>query len=95
MHKGPPDREYLSADDGVKYYTETLRPHFINGAQSVFLWRIFQFTRAKRGHVEMVKWIGMFSVLLKRLRDAWVDMVPVSAMSQERRGKQYRRASAE
>ena len=37
--------------------------------------------------MEMVKWIGKFSVLLKRLRDAWMDMLPMSAMSGTR--KQY------
>ena len=38
----------------------------------------------------MVKWIGKFSLLLKRSRDAWMDMLPVSAMSQERRETQHR-----
>ena len=27
----------------------------------------------------MVKWIGKFSLLLKRLRDAWMDMLPMSS----------------
>ena len=38
----------------------------------------------------MVKWIGKFSLLLKRLKDAWMDIPPVPAMSQERRETQYR-----
>ena len=38
----------------------------------------------------MVKGIGKFSLLLKRLRDVWMDMLLVSAMSQERRETQYR-----
>ena len=37
----------------------------------------------------MVKCIGKFSLLLKRLRDAWMDMLPMSAMSEERRRNQY------
>ena len=37
----------------------------------------------------MVKWIGKFSLLLNRLRDAWMDMLLVSTMSEERREKQY------
>ena len=37
----------------------------------------------------MVKWIGKFSLLLKRLRDAWMDMLSLSAMSEERRQNQY------
>ena len=39
MHKGLLDREPLIAADGVEYFRDTLRPHFIKEAQSVFLWR--------------------------------------------------------
>ena len=64
--RGLLNRESLRAADGVKYFRNTLRPHFIKGAQSVCLWRFYQFTRARRGHVKMVKWIGKFSLPLKR-----------------------------
>ena len=37
-------RKPLRAADGVKYFRDTLRPHFIKGAQSVILWRFYQFT---------------------------------------------------
>ena len=37
MHKGLLNRDSLRAEDGVKYFTDTLRPHFIKGAPSVFL----------------------------------------------------------
>ena len=37
----------------------------------------------------MVKWVGKFSLLLKRLRDAWMDMLPMAVMSQEQRDSQY------
>ena len=37
----------------------------------------------------MVKWIGMFPLLLKHLRDAWMDMLPMSAMSETQRRNQY------
>ena len=89
MHKGHLDREPVKAAEGNKYFRDTLKPHFIKGAQCVFLWRIYQFTRARRGNIEMVKWIGKFSLLLKRLRDAWMDMLPLSTMSEERRQNQY------
>ena len=36
----------------------------------------------------MVKWIGKFSLLLKRLRDAWMDMLPMSAVSENQRRNQ-------
>ena len=37
----------------------------------------------------MVKWIGKFTLLLKRLRDAWMDMMPMPAMGETRRQNQY------
>ena len=37
----------------------------------------------------MVKWMGKFTLLLKRLRDAWMDMLPLSTMSAEARRNQY------
>ena len=37
----------------------------------------------------MVKWIGKFSLLLKRSRDAWMDMLPLLALSEEQRQCQY------
>ena len=55
MYKGHLDRENLRAEDGVKYFKDTLRRHFIKGAQSVFLWRFYQFFRARRGDIDMVK----------------------------------------
>ena len=89
MYEGLLNRESLRTADGVKYFRDTLRPHFIKGAQSVFLWRIDQFNRARRGSAKMVKWIGKFSLLLKLLRDAWKDMLPLSAMGEAQRQNQY------
>ena len=89
MYKGLLDRESPRSEDGVKYLMDTLRPHFMKKAQSVVLWRFYQFIRARRGDIEMVKWIGKLSLLLKRLRDASMDMLPMSAMSEERRRNQY------
>ena len=81
MYKGLLGRESLRAEERVKYFKDTLRLRFIQGAQSVFLWRFSQFIRARRENMEVVKWIGKFSVLLERLRDAWMEMLPMSAMS--------------
>ena len=38
-------RESLRADDGVKYFRDTLRPHYVKGAQNVFLWRFYLLRR--------------------------------------------------
>ena len=37
----------------------------------------------------MVKWIGRFSLSLQRLRDAWMDNLPMSALSKEQRRIEY------
>ena len=89
MYQGHLNQESLRAEDGVKHFRNTLRHHFIKVAQSVFLWRFYQFIRTRRGNIEMVKWIGKFSLLLKRLKDSWMDMLPLFTMSQERRESQY------
>ena len=60
MYTGLFDRKSLRDADGVKYSRDTLRPHFIKGVQSVFLSIFYQVTRARRGNVEMVKWIENF-----------------------------------
>ena len=88
-YKGLLDRESLRTADGGKYFRDTLRPHFIKGAQSVFLWRFYQFTRARRGNIEMVNWTGKFSLLFKRLKDSSMDMLPMSTLSEEQRQNQY------
>ena len=89
MHKGLLDRESLRATNGVKYFRDTLRPHFIKGVHNVFLWRFCQFNRARRGGLDMVKGIGRFSLSLKRSRDAWMDNLPMSSTSEEQRQSQY------
>ena len=39
--------------------------------------------QTRRENIEMVKWIGKFSLLLKRLRDAWMDLLPTSSVTTE------------
>ena len=36
----------------------------------------------------MVKWIERFALSLRRLRDAWMDNLPMSSMSEEQRQRQ-------
>ena len=38
----------------------------------------------------MVKWIGRFALLLNCLKNAWMEMLPISTMSQEQANTQYR-----
>ena len=50
-YKGLFNREPLRADDGVKYFRDTLRPQFVKGAQSVFLFKFyFIYSNKERKH---------------------------------------------
>ena len=81
MYKRLLDRESLRSDDGVKYFMDTLRTHFTRGVQSVSLRRCFYSFRAKRENMEVVKWIGKFTLILKGLKVSWMDMLPTNDMS--------------
>ena len=71
------DRDLLrDPDNGVGYFKATVRPHFVKGNQSVFLWRFYQFLRFYRGQQDLLRWIGRLSVVRKRLQDSWMDLLP-------------------
>ena len=55
----------------------------------MFLWRVYEFdpTEKRTRRNGQVDW-KMF-LLLKRLKDSWMDMLPMSAMSEEIRQNQY------
>ena len=72
------DRKPLTSEDGVKYFMETVRLHFTRGFLSVFRRRCFSLFRARRENMEMVKWIEQMSLLLKRLKDSWMNMLPTT-----------------
>ena len=55
------DREMLrDPHDGVNYFKRFLRPHFIKGAQNVFLYRFMQFMKYNRGTMDLLKWMTRF-----------------------------------
>ena len=89
VNEGLLDRETLRSEDGVRYFKNTSRLHF-KGALSVFFCRsLFIVICARRENIEMVTWIGKFSLLLMRLKDAWMDMSPTSSMSETGRPNQH------
>ena len=51
MHKELLNRESLRAENGVKYFKDTLRLHFMKGTQSVFFWRFYRFSNARMGNI--------------------------------------------
>ena len=64
-------------DTGVKYFLDTLRPHFVKSVNAVFLWRFFKLLKFNRGHQDMHQWIGKILVVQKQAQDAWMDLKPV------------------
>ena len=85
------DREKLIyKDDGVKYFKRTVRPYFIKNNESVFMWRLFQLFSLYRKSGDMLKWTTRMTVHEKRLKDAWMDLLPEYDASSD----EYRQAVA-
>ena len=47
------------------------------------------FEQGRKRNIEMVDWIGKFFLLLKRLKDSWMNLLPLSALTQQQRESQY------
>jgi len=59
VYKALLDRDLLrDPQTGVAYFKHELRPHFVKGTQTVFLWRFFQLFKSYRGQQGMLRWIG-------------------------------------
>ena len=89
MHKRLRNRESLRAENGVMCFQGYFETPLHQGVLNVLLEILSIFPSDKR-YIEMVKWIGNFTLLVKRLRDAWMDILPVSAMRREGRETWYR-----
>ena len=77
------DKELLrDPDNGVQYFKYTMRPHFVKGSQSVFLFRSLQLFSLRRGNQEMIKWMARYLVTRKRVLDAWMDLLPKESYDQ-------------
>ena len=71
------DRDQLrDPENGVQYFKTAMRPHFVKGSQSVFLWRFLQLFKMNRGNRDFISWLGRMSVQRKRVQDAWMDLRP-------------------
>ena len=68
------DREKLKQENGVEYFLNTLRPQFLKGVQNVFLFRLFQFMRLRRGRRDIHQWLARYALMRKRLGDSWNDL---------------------
>ena len=71
------DRDMLrDPNEGVNYFKRFLRPHFIKGAQNVFLYRFMQFMKFNRGTMDLQKWMTRFQLTGNRLIESWMDLLP-------------------
>ena len=71
------DREMLrDPNEGVNYFKRFLRPHFIKGAQTVFLYRFMQFMKHNRGTMDLQRWMTRFQLTANRLIESWMDLIP-------------------
>ena len=62
---------------GVDYFKRrTLRPHFVKGAQTVFIYRFRKFMKKNRGNGDLMKWMTRFQIDGRRLEEAWMDLLP-------------------
>ena len=79
QHKPLLDRAKLKsevAEAGVKYLLDYLKPHYLKGAQNVFLWRFFKIMACRRGGKDFHSWITRFTIIKKNASDAWMDLLP-------------------
>ena len=70
------DRELLKDPvEGLNYFKRFLRPHFIKGAQTVFLFRFMQILKHNRGTMDLQRWMTRFELTASRLIESWMDLV--------------------
>ena len=72
------DRDDLRQPNGrgVDYFKRTLRPHFVKGAQTVFIYRFMKFMKNNRGNGDLMTWMTRFQIDGRRLEEAWMDLLP-------------------
>ena len=76
------DRDMLrDPHEGVNYFKRFLRPHFIKGAQNVFLYRFMQFMKYNRGTMDLQKWMTRFQLTGNRLIESWMDLLPEATVT--------------
>ena len=75
MKKGCFDNLRPGVTEGVKILLSSVKTHMIKDAKSVYLFRLTQFHRLKRAHMDFYDWMLKFQLAVKRLKDAWMDLV--------------------
>ena len=72
------DRDDLKQPNrrGVEYFKRTLRPHFVRGTQTIFLYRFMIFMKNNRGNGDLMKWMTRFQIDGRRLEESWMGVRP-------------------
>ena len=70
-------------EQGVEYFKKFLRPYFVKGVQHVHLYRFLQLFKTWRGQKDYVTWITDFEIMLKKVKSAWMDLLPIIDISNE------------
>ena len=64
----------LKTKNGVRYLKDTLRPHYVKGANLLFIWRFLTLINLRRpSKMEMLQWIPRVQTKKKRTLDAWMN----------------------
>ena len=70
-------------EQGVEYFKKFLRPYFVKGVQHVYIYRFLQLFKTWRGQKGYVTWITDFEIMLKKVKRAWMDLLPTIDISNE------------
>ena len=70
-------------EQGVEYFKRFLRPYFVKGVQHVYLYRFLQLFKTWRGAKDFVSWITDFEIMLKKVKSAWMDLLPIIDINNE------------
>ena len=77
----PPNKHAFTAKAVWADFKRFLRPHFIKGAQNVFLYRFMQFMKYNRGTMDLQKWMTRFQLTGNRLIESWMDLLPEATVT--------------
>ena len=60
-------------NEGVYYFKNELRPHFVKGVDPVFIFKFYQLQMCYRGSQDFQIWMGKLQIIRKRIVDAWMS----------------------
>ena len=76
IHKGDFDRDTVTSPTdrvATEHILTVPRPHFLKGAASTFLHRMFKHMHMRRGRMDLLRWISRYAIMKKRVLAAWMN----------------------